>query len=437
MLGYVANNKVKSDGHVVAVSPVAVPQFPDAKETDPTRLGLMTGFPPAADKLVTLNNYLQFPKSRWAFSHMHELLPSCTVSRGEGAVSVLPRAECQAIDNLTFMPLGSDCVMTWEQSLAANYTDGIVILHQGKLIYERYFGALKESGQHLAMSVTKSFTGLLAAILAEEGALDPEACVVDYVPELCGSAFGSASVRQVMDMTTGIRYSENYADPEAEVWEYTRAGHMIPRPEGYCGSKTLYQYLQKIKPEGEHGIAFAYKTVNTDVLGWIIRRVSGKTIQANLQERIWGKLGAEQDAYFMLDDVGTEFCGGGLNLGLRDMARFGEMMRLGGRYNNQQIVPSVVVADIQAGASQAAFAKSASYRSLRNWSYRNMWWVSHNAHGVFAARGIHGQTIYVDPKAEMVIARFASHHLAPSVDLDPTTLPAFEAVAHFLMQQVS
>ena len=415
-----------------APTAMALPAFPDAHASDPVVLGLMQGFPPAPDKVVNFSNYLQFPQLRWAFSHAREILPTANVARGEGPVAPLPRAERKDIDSLTFLPLGSDQPMTWEQSLAANYTDGIVILHRGKLVYERYFGALDAQGQHMAMSVTKSFVGTLGAMLVDEGVLDPRATVSHYVPELKDSGFGNATVRQILDMTTGIRYSENYADPKAEIWEYARSGHILPRPQGYDGATSLYAFLQKVQPEGQHGQAFAYKTVNSDVLAWIVQRATGQSVAELLQTRIWNKLGAEQSAYLILDEVGTGFAGGGFNAGLRDMARFGETMRLNGRFNGQQIIPEAVVADIRKGASQADFAK-AGYQTLPNWSYRDMWWVSHNAHGVFAARGIHGQTIYVDPKAEMVIARFASFPVAANAVIDPTSLPAYAAVAKLLM----
>ena len=173
--------------------------------------------------------------------------------------------------------------------------------------------------------------------------------------------------------------------------------------------------------------------MNFDALGWVIRRATGKSVGDNLQDRIWSKLGAEQDAYFVVDTVGNEFAGGGMNAGLRDMARFGEMMRLDGRYNGQQIVPASVVADIRKGGDKANFAK-AGYKTIPDWSYRNMWWVSHNEHGAFAARGVNGQAIYVDPKAEMVIARYASHPLAANANMDPTSLPAFHALAKHLMK---
>lgn len=114
------------------------------------------------------------------------------------------------------------------------------------------------------------------------------------------------------------------------------------------------------------------------------------------------------------------------------MARFGEAMRLNGRFNGQQIIPEAVVADIRGSGKQDDFAK-AGYKTLPGWSYRDMWWVAHDDHGVFTARGIHGQTIYIDPKAEMVIARFASFPVAANAVIDPTSLPAYRAVADLLM----
>ncbi len=411
------------------------PRFADAADSDPVALGWMLGSPPAADRLVRFEDLsmYRFPQMRWSFANFRQLMPSTNVWRGDGKVSELPRALREDIDGVTFTPTGGSDSMTWEQSLAANYTDAIVVLHQGRIVYERYLGVMNDHNPHMAMSVTKSLFGTLGAMLVAEGRLDESALVSRYIPELKDTAYGDATVRQVLDMTVGVKYSENYADPAAEIWQHVRAGGVFPRPPGYAGPTSFYGFLQTLQKEGEHGEAFAYKTVNSDVAGWLIRRATGQSVGDVLSERIWQKLGAEQDAYLLVDSVGTEFAGGGFNPTLRDMARFGEMMRRDGRFNGQQIVPRAVVDDIRKGASQADFAK-AGYATLPGWSYRDMWWVSHDDHGVFEARGIHGQAIYIDPKVEMVIARFASYPLAANAHLDPTTLPAFRALAEHLMQ---
>jgi len=411
-------------------------QFPDAQASDPAALGWMIGSPPPANRVLRFDDgsYFRFPAMRWSVANFRQLMPTVNVSRGLGEPSRLERKLRSDIDVVTFVPLGGGAPMTWEQALQANYTDGVLILHRGRVVYERYFGVLKPEGQHGAMSVTKTFVGTLAALLVAEGTLDPGRKVADYVPELAASAFGNATVRQLMDMTTGIRFSEDYANPKAEVWAHAAAGNPLPKPPDYQGPRTYYQFLATVQPEGRHGEAFHYRTANTDALGWVLARASGRNVAQLLSDRIWSRLGAEQDAYMSVDSIGTPFAGGGLNAGLRDLARFGEMVRNNGRYNGHQILPPEVVEDIRRGASREKFAK-AGYRLLPGWSYRNMWWVTHNTHGAFMARGVHGQALYIDPAAEMVIARFASHPVAGNAANDPTSLPAYEAVARHLIEQ--
>jgi CubicO group peptidase (beta-lactamase class C family) len=322
--------------------------------------------------------------------------------------------------------------MTWAQSLATNYTDGILILHRGRIVYERYFGALAADRQHLAFSVTKSFVATVAATLIAEGVLDDRRTVTSYLPELQRSGLGDATIRQLLDMTTGPDYTEDYADPKSPIWELCRAGGFLARPPDYRGPESFFDYLKTLGKSNPHGEKFAYKTVNTDALAAVLRHITGKSLSELLRERLFSRLGAEHDAFFTVDSTGAEFAGAGLNLTLRDLARFGELMRLEGRYNGQQIVPKAVIDDIRRGGDRALFAP-AGYKMLPGWSYRSMWWISHNEHGAFTARGIHGQAIYIDPAAEMVIARFASHPLAANVNLDPTSLPAYDAVARHLM----
>lgn len=409
---------------------------PDAAASDPATMGWMVGSPPPPERQLRFDDgsYFQFPAMRWSVSNFRQLMPTVNVSRGVGAPTPLPRALRKDIDAVRFTPLGSAATMTWAQSLAANYTDGILVLHQGRVVYERYFGVLNAQGQHGAMSVTKSVTGTLGAMLVAEGRLDADKRVADYVPELARSAFGSATVRQVLDMTTGLKYSEDYADPNAEVWAFSQAGNPLPKPKDFAGPRSYHEYLQTVQPEGRHGAAFAYKTVNSDALGWVIARVTGRNVAELLSERIWSRLGAEQDAYLTVDATGTPFAGGGLNTGLRDLARFGEMLRQNGRFNGQQIIPKAVVDDIRRGGSREAFAQ-AGYSLLPGWSYRNMWWVTHQPDSAFMARGVHGQRIYVNPQAGVVIVRYASHPVASNSANDPTTLPAFDAVARHLMRQ--
>lgn len=408
-----------------------------AQNSDPVVRGLMAGFPPASEKRVHSEGELagsSFPQTRWAFSHQRELKSTVNIRRGSAAASTLPRKLREDIDAIAFTTMEGER-MTWGQSLDAMFTDGIVILHRGAIVYETYRGALAAELPHIAFSVTKSFVGLMAATLAHEGKLDLAAPVATYVPELKASAFGDATVRQVMDMTTGVKYSENYVDPLAEVRTYGIAAGYGKPPEGYTGPLSIAEFLATLGKQGEHGAAFAYKTCNTEVLAWIVQRVTGQPLARMLSERMWQKMGMEEDAHIIVDPVGMAACGGGMNLTLRDLARVGEMMRNRGAYNGQQIIPAEVVDDIAKGARTEDFAK-AGYTTMPGWSYRSQWWVSHDDLGAYTARGIHGQVCWVAPKAELVIARFASHPVAANGNsvLDKVSLPAYAAVAGHLMR---
>ncbi|WP_434034570.1 serine hydrolase domain-containing protein [Cupriavidus sp. a3] len=418
-------------GRAIAPTAPAAPALVAALESDPVRLGWMQGFPPPPEKQIThVPGAEKFPRNRWLFSHIRELVPTASVWRGNGPPSPLPRAE-RDIGSVPFSD-ADGTRRTFEEMLALTYTDGILVMHKGKVVYERYFGVLDGHTPHIAMSVTKSFVGTLAAMLAADGKLDPAAPVTRYLPEMAGTAYGDATVRQVMDMTVGVRYSEDYANPKAEVWDYARAGGMLARPAAYNGPATFYDFLKTLQKEGGHDDVFAYKTVNAEVLAWIVRRASGQSLARLLSERIWQPMGAEQDAYFTVDSIGTESGGGGLNTTLRDLARFGETIRGNGRFNGKQIIPASVVADIRRGGDRGQFARSGSGPVLPGWSYRDMWWVSHDSHGMFQAAGIHGQRIYIDPKAELTIVRYASHPVAGNAANNPITFRAFRALAETL-----
>ncbi len=410
-----------------------------AQESDPAVMGWMQGFPPPADKLITQPdaNYFSFPKLRWSVCHLREFLPTEEISRGLGAPVPLDYpspaefADLRArIDALAFTPIDGTDQMTWQDSLYANYTDGMLILHRGKVVYERYFGCLEEDGKHAIMSMTKSITGLLGEILVAEGTLDDRALVRDIIPDIGDSAFATATVRQVMDMTTGVQYSEDYSDPNADIWVYSRAASPLPKPEGYDGPDGYWEYLQQVKPDGNHGDAFHYKTINSDMLGWIISRVTGKSVTDLASERLWRRMGAEQDAYQTVDGKGVPFAGGGVTAGLRDLGRLGLLMLNEGVSNGQRLFPAAVVDKIRTGGDPSKFA---GFPTIPNGSYTSQWWVFHNDHGAFAARGVHGQTIYVDPTAEMVLVRLSSYPRAQNGFIDPTSLPAYQAVAEFLM----
>jgi len=318
----------------------------DADESCPQRWGWMQGGPPAPDKVVRFadGSSRQFPQLRWSFSHARELHPTLDIPRGDGPVSALPQALRDDLDDLSFTPLGAARPMSFAQSLKANYTDGIVVLHRGRVVMERYFGDLNAQRPHIAFSVTKSFIGTLGALLVAEGVLDESRPVTHWVPELAPSGFGTATLGEVMDMTTDLDFSEVYTDPASGIAAYARAGGFAPPHPDHPSSDGLYAFLETVAPAGAHGQAFSYRSINTDVLAWVIQRATGQRIEALLSQRLWAPMGAERDAHITCDPHGMPFAAGGLCTTLRDLARMGEMMRCDGAFNGRQIVPARAVA---------------------------------------------------------------------------------------------
>ena len=181
-------------------------------------MGWMMGSPPPLDKQIRFSDssFSKFPRTRWLYAHMRLFLPTSVVPRGGAAVCELPRAERTDLDAVTFMPMGRTEPMTWRESLLANYTDAIVVLHRGTF-YERRFGVMDEHTPHIAYSVTKSFVATLAQTLVHDGVLDDQAPVPTYLPELAASGYADATVRQLLDMTTGLRYTEDYVDENSSI----------------------------------------------------------------------------------------------------------------------------------------------------------------------------------------------------------------------------
>ncbi|HEY2635072.1 MAG TPA: serine hydrolase, partial [Steroidobacteraceae bacterium] len=290
-------------------------EYADCNASDPNELGLMQGSPPPPAKRIRFEDdlYLDFPKIRWSLSHMRELVPTAAVWRGSGTpsdIGVASRESEARIDALTFDDLHGQR-RTWAESLAQTYTDGILVLHRGARIYERYFGALQPHRPHACFSITKSYAATLAAMLVHERALDENRPVAYYLPEMAATAYEDATLRQVLDMQIGVDYSELYADPQADIWDYSRAGGLRARGPNYAGPGNYYEYLVTLRKAGVHGAAFDYKTVNTEVLCWIMKRVTGIALADMLSERIWSRIGCEEDGYLAVDSIGVAMGGGG------------------------------------------------------------------------------------------------------------------------------
>jgi CubicO group peptidase (beta-lactamase class C family) len=405
--------------------------LPPPENTDPVALEIMKGFPPPTEKTVTLGNLLKYPNSRWGFQHIRELGPTANVWHGRAAVSPLPLAE-QQIRNIAFQDQNDKqiSIADWQKK---TYTDGLLVLHKGRIVYQQYYSGMQAETPHALWSLSKSFTGLLSVMLIQENKLDANARVSQYLPELVNTAWGDATIQQTLDMTTSAQYREVFTDPKSEIFQYLFAGGMLPAPKDYAGPKTIYDFLKTVKKEGEHGNGFKYKSVDTEVMGWVLSRITGKTFANLVSERIWSQIGAEEDGYVWVDSTGTALSSIGLNATLRDLARLGEALRMNGRINGRQAIPQAVVAEIRKGADREKF-KANGQAARAGYSYHDFWWIPHDADGSFEAKGLNGQHIHINPAAELVIVKLSSHPVGDTGFTHDIDRRAFAAIAKAVRQ---
>jgi CubicO group peptidase (beta-lactamase class C family) len=401
------------------------PSVTDSTATD----SWMQGFPPDREKVVRFadGTFYEWPQLRWSVNHIQELVPTKAVWRGAGAHRPFVRSPVE-LDRLAIETLEGRS-LSWDEALLETFTDGLVVVHRGELVFERYFAHCDAHARHATMSATKSLVGTLAQELVQSGVLARDEVVPTYIPELADSAWENATVGQVMDMLVSMRFDEDYLNPDSEVYRYLRSAGMLPPRPGAQDPTSFYDYLPTVRPDGRHGRVFAYREPNINVLGWLVRRASGVGLAELLSKRVWQHLGAEHDAYFMVDSTGAETT---MSTTLRDFARFGELVRNQGRVRDLQVVSADVVKDIFGGGDRVKFA-AAKLPTMKGWSYRSQWWIRHLEDRTCAvARGAHGQLLYVDPGSEIVIARFGSTKESPSYLLDPILIPTIDAIVRTL-----
>jgi CubicO group peptidase (beta-lactamase class C family) len=392
------------------------------------KTGWMEGFPPPEDKIISVErgNHYQWPQLRWTFSNIQQLAPTKCIWRGAEAAWPLELQDA-SLDRLSI-----DCddgrKLSWREALEVTDTDGLAVLHRGELVHETYLGYCGPHTIHLMMSCAKSFAGVLAEMLIDEGVLDEHALIPQYLPELHGTAWEDASLRQVMDMLVGMEFHEDYTDPGSEVWRYLRAGGMVAGEPGDGEPAHLAAYLETVRKQGEHGQAFAYREPNINVLTFVIQRVTNRDLKDLVSERLWQHIGAEHDGLYMVDPVGTCTTAG---CSLRDFLRFGELMRTGSKGGGDAgAVDTAIIDKLVAGGDPALFAR-AQYPDgiMDGWSYKSQWWIRHKENGNAAlARGAHGQLLYIDPLNELVIARFGSSQVSRGYINDPVLMPMIDAI---------
>jgi hypothetical protein len=381
----------------------------------------------SAQERATLENWRERPNSTWGFQNVRSLIPTDRIWRGLGQSRPL---EPQPTDLLSVeCEDASGRVVTLEQVLAESDTNGFALLHRGKLLVEIYANGLRPETPHIVMSISKSMTATLAAILIERGVLGGLTLVTDVIPELGTSAYAKSTVRDLLDMTVAIDFEEDNDDPDSDIGRFDIATGWSRPSSG--PALTTQECLASLRAsDGQHGETVTYASPNTDVLGWMIERLTGRFLSSLLSEELWQPMGAEFDAAITVDRIGTAAANGGISATLRDLARFGQLCVDRGAVGGSRIVPEAWFDDIAHGADKEAWKRSDLAEMVPAIGcYRSNWWVADNSHGAYCGVGIHGQSLYVDPTADMVIAKLSSQPLAIDLKLMDIAFRMFHALA--------
>lgn len=324
------------------------------------------------------------------FSSMKDLFFNVVVKR-DGPIATLPEGK---------RPLAAS--YQWDgktkpvqNSLDSTKTTSLVVMKDGIVAHEAYLLGTKAEDRRISWSMAKSFLSAIFGTVVSQGQIKSLDDPVDaYVPRLKGTVYEGVTIRNVLTMSSGVKFDEDY---EAFGSDINRMGRVL----ALGGSMDDFAAGLEAR-EREQGTARQYTSIDTHILAMVLRAATGKDMPQLMEETIWSKLGVEDDAIYLTDGHGVAFALGGLNMRSRDYARFGQMMLDGGRANGQQIIPETWVTE-----STSASAPPAANSSPTGYGYQ--WWVPVNANDEFYAIGIYGQYIYVNRPARVVIVKTAAH----------------------------
>lgn len=389
---------------------------------------IMEGAPPPEDMRLPLIDWDRPPWNRWAFQRVRQIVPTAPIRRG-AAVSALP-VVAGRLDDLTWR--GSDgAEASFARMLDETYTDAMWVWKDGRVLHESYHNGMDARSVHLLQSVSKSVTATAGATLIGEGLIDPASPVTDYLPELAATAWKGATVQQVLDMTTGVRFVESYDVRDSDVGKMDYCCGWKPAPpdtdiSGWPGC-VWDQIMQMTHREAAHGARFAYRSIETDVFAHVMERVSGQRLPELISARLWQPMGAAEDAEITVDRAGYGLACGGISAALRDLGRLGLLYLNDGQAEGCQVIPRAWIEDVRHGAHGVFDAPARA--EFPNGAYRNQFWIEDRGRARHYSLGIFGQMIFVAPDAGLVAVKLSTWPDATDSGLLSQTVEALHAVA--------
>lgn len=354
---------------------------------------------------VTLANYDLPENVQWAFQHMSEIAPVARVRAGAPA-RPFERAE-RDLSALAFQHDGER--VTVEQAMEETFVDGLMLLQDGRIVFERYRGQMGPTSLHLLQSVSKTLTASLAGVLIDQGRLATTTLVPEVIPELVSTCWEGCTIQHLLDMRSGTAFDEtDYEDEDSESYRGFRILGWLPRHDD---DPSPAEYIAQMQNDMVHGGDFEYRSICTDVLGWCMERATGEVLADLFSREIWTPMGAELDADFMIGPDHFPLSSGGFCVSMLDLARFGQMWLDDGETGGTQVIPRawtqrVRVAD--RGLIQAFASAPEAAQAVPTAFYHDQWWVEDAEAGVYSGYGIHGQQVLVHHPTRSVVVRLSS-----------------------------
>ncbi|MDA8709610.1 beta-lactamase family protein [Gammaproteobacteria bacterium] len=330
------------------------------------------------------------------FMHMNKVFPSTPI-KSSGALHIF---ETGTFELPEFYEMNGE-QHHFLDALDYFKSDGLIVLHEGALIYENYWQGNSKDQPHISWSVAKSFLSALIGIAYHDGLIeDLNDPITKYLKDFNGTGYANVPIKDILQMSSGIIFNEDYGDYNSDINKFARA---------LAQGTSMRDFAKALKNGKQPGTFNHYVSIDTQMLAMLLEEVTGQPVAKNLEDKIWTKIGMEHDAYYMVDDTGVAWALGGLNATLRDYAKFGQLYLNNGQWNNEQIVPEDWVhashkpdgPHLQPGENDL---------SSNTWGYGYQWWIPGFPSTDYLAAGIYNQYIYIDPITNVVIAKTSSNY---------------------------
>ena len=367
---------------------------------------IMRGSPPPIEYQVTLENWRKYPFNSWSFVNVRNLIPTSPIYND---VDRKINLEKQLIDLDELIINHKHNSYKLKDVLKKCDTDAFLVMHKGKLKFEFFDKFTNYNTPHIIFSVSKSLTSLLTGILVEKKIINVDRYVSHILPETNGTAYESATVRNVLDMNVASGFIEDYTG-KAEIFKKYRSSTGWDISEkNYIQKEGLHDFLSSMpKSNQNHGEKYHYCSPHSDLLGWIIERASGENYSKIMEDLLFKKAGLAHEANVTVDKYGASRAAGGISISPYDLLLISELVRNDGSNNNGQVIPSSWIDDFRNNKNNSSYLNQDNLERFPEGNYRSKWYQTGFKDNEYCAIGIHGQNIWINPKKEITIVRMSS-----------------------------